>query len=134
MVFTLLALLAVLAVLLFNGGGSSDASRFDLSTVPTSQSVQSGNSTTYQVVLTARGTFRGDIALSTSSLPTGVTAEFSRPTITLSSAIRTGSVSLTFTTGAGAAPGPDVVGVMARSGRAMTSANLILQIQSVGVR
>ena len=79
-------------------GGTPPTPDFSLSSSPTSRTITQGQSTTYAFTVNPTGGFNSQVSLSTSALPSGVSASFSpNPT--------TGSSTLTITTTAGAATG-----------------------------
>jgi hypothetical protein len=134
MVFTLLALAAVLLVLVFSGSVATTPTRFAIDVLPTSQPVHVGNAASYQVTVTAHGSYRGQLGLATSSMPVGITAAFSQTSAALTRTARQLSVTVTFTAGPTAEPGPHVIAVTAGDGRSTASADLILQVVSAPSR
>src|SRR5262249_16590611 len=79
---------------------SSASPDFSLSSTPSSQTVTAGSNTTYSVSIAGTNGFSGRIALTVTSLPTGVTASFSPAAVTNS-----GSATLNIITSNTLAPG-----------------------------
>jgi len=89
---------------------------FTLSATPASQTVSSGQSTTYTVDVTAAGGFSGPVQLSgPDGLPPGASASFSRTTINGS-----GSATLTVATSAGTPAGTSNLTIRATGGNNVT--------------
>lgn len=65
---------------------------------PASQSVQQGQSAKYTVTATGTNGFTGSVPLTVSGLPSGATASFSPPSLTLSSTVGAATSTLTVTT------------------------------------
>ena len=79
-------------------GGPPPTPDFSLSSNPTTRTITQGQSTTYAFTVNPTGGFNSQVTLSTSALPSGVSASFSPNPAT-------GSSTLTITTTAGAATG-----------------------------
>jgi subtilase family serine protease len=94
---------------------------FSLSASPSSLTVAQGSSGTSTITITPINGFSGSVSLSNSSLPTGVTANFSaNPT--------TGSSVLTFTAGSTAVLGTVTVTVTGTSGSLTHTTNISLTV------
>lgn len=86
---------------LINALSGPVAAGFSLSASPSSVSAAQGNSASTQITMTTTGSFSSSVALSTSTLPTGVTAGFSPASISGNGS----SSQLTFTVNASAPSG-----------------------------
>jgi len=100
---------------------------FSIGATPSSQSVQAGGATTFSATIAPLNSFTGAVALSTSALPTGVTASFSPASITAS-----GSSTLTLTSTNSTAAGTYVVGLTGTSGALVHSTNVSLIVTASG--
>ena len=130
---TLLALLAVLAVLLLSGGGSATVARFGLRADPSAISLTAGDSAPVVLILTAEPGFHGTVALSTTALPPGVQLELDRRSVSLSADQPAASVSGQLRTSDGAATSAVGIEVVGRSGRISDTSLIELQVQPAGV-
>src|SRR5262249_36563086 len=107
---------------LTGGGPSPD---FSLSANPGSVSMAQGSSAPSTITVTPSGGFTGQVTLSASGLPTGVTAGFAtNPT--------SGSSVVTFTAAAGAAVGPAVVTIKGVSGAITHTTTVNLSVAGTG--
>jgi endoglucanase len=97
-------------------------SDFSLAATPATISLARGTAATSTIAITRSGGFTGDVALSASGLPAGVTASFS-PTPTAGN-----SSVLTLTASGTAAPGPATVTVTATSGTLTHSTSISLTV------
>ncbi|HEX4603295.1 MAG TPA: hypothetical protein VH724_04825, partial [Candidatus Angelobacter sp.] len=96
---------------------------FSLSASPTSVSVTQGSNASSTITVTPSGGFTGSVNLSTSALPSGVTASFgTNPT--------TGSSVLTFTASATATTGTSTVTVTGTSGTLTHTASISLTVSA----
>jgi hypothetical protein len=127
---TVLALLAVLAVLLLTGGGTGSAARFGVRADPAEISLTAGDSAPIVLRLSAEHGFHATVTLTTSTLPPGVQLDLDRRTVPIPaglSEVRLTGRLRTSTSAAASTVGIEVIG---RSGKA-TSASLIqLHIQA----
>src|SRR5258708_6828048 len=101
----------------------NNTANFSLSASPTSVSVAQGNGGSSTITVTPSGGFTGSVSLSTSALPSGVTAAFgTNPT--------TGSSVLTFTASSTAATGTSTITVTGTSGTLTHTTTISLTISS----
>jgi len=106
-----------------SAGGAPD---FSLAATPGSQTVTSGNSTSYTVSTSALSGFSGSVALSVSGVPTGATASFSPASVSGS-----GSSTLTVATGTAAA-GTYTLTISGTNGSLSHSASVTLTVAAQG--
>lgn len=105
--------------------GCSQTPNFTLSANPNSLSVQQGSQGSTTITVNPSGGFSGSVNFSTSTLPTGVTANFNpNPSGTTST--------LTFTVGASAATGTTSVTVTGMSGSITTTTMVSLTVVAAG--
>ncbi|HET9167693.1 MAG TPA: hypothetical protein VFP11_16950 [Candidatus Angelobacter sp.] len=98
---------------------------FTLSASPSSLSVTQGTSGSSTITVTPSGGFTGSVSLSTSALPSGVTASFgTNPT--------TGSSALTFTASATATTGTSSITITGTSGTLSHTTSISLTIAASG--
>ena len=102
---------------------------FTVSASPASLSVTQGNSGSSTITTTVSGGFNSAVSLSTSGLPSGVTASFNPASI---AAPGSGSSTLTFTASATATTGTANVTVTASGGGATHTATIALTITATG--
>src|SRR5258708_26568886 len=101
----------------------NNTANFSLSASPTSVSVAQGNGGSSTITVTPSGGFAGSVSLSTSALPSGVTAAFgTNPT--------TGTSVLTFTASATATVGTSTITVTGPSGTLTHTTSISLTISS----
>jgi subtilisin family serine protease len=106
-----------------SGGGQTPTPDFSLSSNPTSRTITQGQSTTYALTVSPSGGFNSSVSLSTSALPSGVSASFSpNPT--------TGSSTLTITTTAGAATGTTNITVTGTGGGLTRTTGISLTVNA----
>jgi len=99
---------------------------FSLDGTPPRQAVSAGGGTSYEVVITPTGGFRGSVSLSVSGLPSGVSASFTPNPIDL----RTGTSStLSVTTTLATTPGQYSLRLTGTSGSLTSSTSVRLQIR-----
>jgi uncharacterized repeat protein (TIGR01451 family) len=101
------------------------AADFSLSVTPSSQTVNPGNTTTYNVTVTPAGGFTGSVALSVTGLSNDATGLFNPASLNITDATANPSV-LTITTTAGTPPGTYTLNVSAISGNLQHSATASL--------
>ncbi len=107
----------------FPGCGTA-APDYTLSASPTSVAIAQGNSGTSTITVNPTNGFNGSVTLSTSALPSGVTATFgANPT--------TGSSVLTFTASATAATGTSTVTITGTSGSLTHTSTVSLMVNAV---
>jgi hypothetical protein len=129
---TVLALLAVLAVLLLTGGGTGSTARFGVRADPAEISLTAGDSAPIVVRLSAERGFDATVTLTTTALPPGVNLDLDRRTVPIPAGQSEVSVAGRLHTSTSAAASTVGIEVIGRSGKA-TSASLIqLHIQSAG--
>jgi len=100
---------------------------FSISATPASQTVTSGNSTTYTVKVGALNGFSGTVSLAASGLPAGATASFNPASISTS-----GSSTLTIGTGNSTPAGTSTVTITGSSGSTTHSATVTLVVTAGG--
>lgn len=100
-----------------------NAGSFTLSGAPSDVTVYAGNSGKSTVSIVPINSFAGNVALSVSGLPAGVTGSFSPATATSSS-------TLTLTASSTASPGPATLTINGTSGSLAASTTVALQIAS----
>jgi hypothetical protein len=109
----------------FAFAGCSGGQAFSLSANPTSLSIAQGNSGTSTITVTPLNGFNGQVTLSASGVPSGVTAGFSpNPTNTTST--------LTLTVGSGAALGTSTITINGVSGSLSASTTVQLTVTPSG--
>jgi hypothetical protein len=127
---TVLALLAVLAVLLLTGGGTGSAARFGVRADPAEISLTAGDSAPIVLRLSAEHGFHATVGLTTTALPPGVQLDLDRRAVPIpagQSEVRvTGRLS-TSTSAAASTVGIEVIG---RSGKATSTSLIQLHIQT----
>jgi hypothetical protein len=92
---------------------------------PASQTISSGNSTTYSVTIAAQNGFTGTVALSATGLPSGATATFAPTSIT-----GAGTSTLTIATGSATASGTSTLTITGKSGTLAHSATATLIVNT----
>ncbi len=97
---------------------------FSLSASPSSVTIAQGASGTSTITVTPQNGFSGSVSLSTSSLPSGVTASFNPTTTTTAS-------TLTFTASSTATPGTATVTITAASGSLSSAATISLTVNAL---
>jgi hypothetical protein len=102
---------------------------FLLSATPSSSSVTAGSSAPYTIQAVPENGFTGTVVLASGSLPAGITASFSPPTISGSAT----SV-LTLSTGASVLPGTYTITVNAMSGALSHAVNVSLVVNPPGLK
>jgi M6 family metalloprotease-like protein len=111
----------------FSGTGTDNVTvniaDFTISATPSSRSVAQGGSTTYTATVGALNGFTGNVALSVTGLPAGVTPTFSPTSITGS-----GSSTLTLVVGAGTATGTYTLTIRGDGPTTFHTANVILTV------
>lgn len=127
---TVLALLAVLAVLLLNGSSGDAAGRFDLRTSPSVVSLTAGDST--DVVVTVTGARHLTVRLTTTTLPPGVRLDLDSGSVSVSPE-QPGTVAGRLVTSPTAATGAVGIGVIGRAGVATQTGLIQLQVQPPGI-
>jgi subtilase family serine protease len=113
--------------LLVNGWNTSsppDSATLALMSVVQSATIAAGGSVTIQFTAVTGGSFAGNVSLSVSGLPSGVTAAWSANPITPASSASTNSASLKLTAAQGAAPGSTSV-VISAAGDGLTAEQTI---------
>jgi hypothetical protein len=106
---------------------SSPQSNFTLEVTPSAQTAPAGGSATYPVATTAVDGFAGDIGLTVSGMPTGVTGNFN------TSSVDPGSgAMLSISVGATAAPGDYPLTVTGTSGSRIHSQTVMLSVPATG--
>lgn len=104
---------------------SNQSPDFSLSATPTSQTVNTGSSTSYTVSVTDLNGFSGTITLTASGVPSGVTASFNPPSTTTTS-------TLTMTASSTAATGTATVTITGTSGSLSHAATVALTVKTPG--
>jgi len=133
MMLTVIALLAVLAVLLSTGGNHASATKFIISATPSSQAVVIGGAVQYRIQVISNDGFHGAVDLSTTDLPPGVTASFDVARVVLTKAAPTATLVLTVRTSQTGTPGPIGMAVVGRSGPSTATGSLSLRIDPSGI-
>ena len=96
---------------------------YSLSSTPTTRTITQGQSTTYALTVNPTGGFNSQVSLSTSALPSGVSASFSpNPT--------TGASTLTISTTAGAATGTTAITVTGVGGGLTRTVGISLTVDA----
>lgn len=111
--------------LIFAVSSTGPAPDFALSAAPASASVVQGSSVTDTITISAQNGFAGNVALSASGLPSGVTASFSPATTTSSS-------TLTLSASSSAAIGGKTVTITGTSGSLTHTATINLSVAAGG--
>jgi subtilase family serine protease len=107
--------------------GGTQTSGFSLSASPSSLTVAQGSAGSSTITVSPIGSFSSGVTLTTSSLPTGVTAAFGTNPISSGS----GSSALTFTVGSTAAPGTYNITVTGTSGSTVETTTVSLTVTGV---
>jgi regulation of enolase protein 1 (concanavalin A-like superfamily) len=121
--------------------GAPPTASFTLSASPGSMNLTQGSSGTSTITITPQDGFTGNVTLSASGLPSGVTASFSpnpatstsQLTLTASSTATTGTVSLTLTGTSGALTGSTTFVLTVAGNSTLPSGWLNQDIGSVGI-
>ena len=127
----MLALLGVLAVLLFTGH-QHKTNQFGLKLDTPVVTVTAGDTIATTVTVQAQGRFRGTVTLSTANLPAGLVAEFDPPTVTVTDASPTATATLRLHATKALPAGVIGVGVVATAGGQTETSLVQLQIQPDG--
>src|SRR4051794_24640002 len=130
---TILALLAVLAVLLLTGSRSGASARFSLATSPSVISLTAGDSADLVLTVTAAAGFDATIALSTTTLPPGVRLDLERGSVPVSGNRPPARIAGRLSTSSSAATGAVGIGVIGRAGAASETGLIQLHIQPTGI-
>lgn len=68
------------------GGGGNPLANFTISATPASQTIAAGTTATYTISVTGTNGFTGAVSLTAAGLPSGATANFNPPSVTISGA------------------------------------------------
>jgi len=104
----------------------SQVSTFAIGVSPGVRAVNPGQSTSYQVAVTSIGGFTGNVSLSASQLPAGITATFSPISLTIAGDV--GNSTLTVSTTPATLPRSYVLKVVGTSGSVVQTADITLII------
>jgi len=135
LLLTMLALLAVLATLLFTGNRNRNRGSgpdFGISIDAPLVSVTSGEAVKTTVTIRASGRFTGPVTLSAEDVPAGLTAVFTPASVTLGPHKPTASVTLTLQATGALAAGPLNVKVVAGASGQQQTTTVALQVQPDG--
>jgi thermitase len=121
--------------------GAPPTAGFTLSTSPSSMNLTQGSSGTSTITIAPQGGFAGNVTLSATGLPSGVTASFSpnpatsnsQLTLTANSTATTGTVSVTLTGTSGAMTSSTTLALTVAANSTLPSGWLNQDIGSVGV-
>jgi len=102
------------------------SSDYTLGVNPGSQQVPQGGSTSFTATVTPQAGFSGEVSLSVSGLPAGVTANFNAGQVT------SGDSTLSLTVGSSVAPGTYPFTINSQSGNITHNANASIEVQAAG--